>query len=358
MTCLFFPYTASCHGFKIFALGLLLLAGPLLSSADAKRLHAVLIADTNSDLSVSVTRDINQLRECLEIGLPDDTIRFHIMTGDEVTSAKVLHKIRTLPVPKGDPVLVFFAGHGGYDRRGHFLWFDHLQERVYREDLVEAIAKPVSPAFWILLTDCCANSLPVENPALPSSMNEPNHTLMTQLFFGQKTGGTVNVNSCRPGQVASGDDLNGGLFTHALCSVFLEHAHQSMNWDQLFKKVRAETSGQSEAILMRSASPHYQGRFPQHAQVPYSFHTMYGKPVNNGRLGVFLDSNLTITSLIPDGAAQQAGIRPGSQITAVNGMSVNNKVDLNNALGCSKKETQISLRESNHLSTVDVILNY
>lgn len=317
------------------ALTLLFAASLLSSNATAQTLHAILIADTDSNIGLSVAADVENLEKTLRNGLPASKLSIKKIDGSSVSPSYLKQYIRNLPIQPNDPVLVYYSGHGGFDpNRGHFLATE--QGRLYRSELINSLTQPYTPKFWALITDCCANySRYTTTPYVQS----PDSTrLLTHLFF--ETNGNIDITSSKPGQVSMGM-ADGGLFTKSLCNVLKENADRSLNWDRVFRTTRSRAARLAERYFDDSDTS-YRG-YPQRTQIAWSFDTMYGQNVNDSRLGIGLNGRW-IQQVDSGSAASNGGLKPGMTVVGVNGYRVDNDQDIRAAVFQSPQDATIQVR--------------
>lgn len=317
--------------------------------AFGQKLHALLIADTDSNIRDSVSSDIKHLRQTLEAGLPAGRLKITEITGSDVTPNGITHQLLRLEIQANDSVLMFYSGHGGYDPDGgHFLSLTH-GGRLYRSEVVKSITQPYTPRFWGIITDCCASFPPVSTRPYLGTGGQT--TLLTHLFL--ETTGRVDITSSRPEQVSLGLSEMGGVFTWSLCQVLMENANRKLNWDEVFRLVRSETAQRSEQFMSNLREPHVHNGIEQRIQIPYSFRTMYGNDVNGTRLGLSSENRL-ITSVRPNSAAARAGLRPGMRVMQVNGYEIGSDRQAATAIYFSGRDASIDVLANGRRQSIEV----
>ncbi len=337
---------------------LIMLAFALANSgmAHGQRLHALLVADTDTGgkIGVSVRTDIKNLRTILEAGLPAARLRITEITGNAVTPNNLTSRLRNLQINSDDAVIIYYSGHGGFDpNRGHYFALTN-GGRLYRSAVVSAITQPYTPRFWGVITDCCASIPPIA--VAPILAPGDRTTLLTHLFL--ETRGRVDFTSSRPEQISLGiPPPIGGLFTWSLCKVLDENANQRLQWDDVFRLTRAETADFSEGFMAKNRDTHIHNGITQRTQIPYSFRTMYGKDVNGLRLGMS-SQGMVVTSVRSQSPASRAGLRSGMRVIRVNGTRVSSDRQIATAINFSTRTATLDVESNGVGRTINVRLAY
>ena len=332
----------------------------LLSSchlASAQKLHAILVADTDSNLKQSVQSDIAHFKSVLKAGLPNNKLRIIVIKGKQVTPNNITNLLKGIVINPTDSVLFYYSGHGGFDnKKGHFFALTNSKQHLYRSQVVHAITNPFKPRFWAIITDCCA-SVAKAAPQCAAAGGKQNKSkkLLTHLFL--KTKGSINITSSRPEQVSYGP-ASGGLFTTSFCNVLGSNFNKQFDWNEIFYKTRSETSSLSECGLSNEVNFYTFNGIKQKTQIPYSFQTMYGKPVNGLRLGIYTNNNSVITSVLQGSVAAMIGLKAGVKIIRVNGQLVPTNDLLVTAVNFSQKNAVIEVNDNGVLKKTKVQLAY
>lgn len=337
----------------LFVIATLLAISPT-SELHAQRLHALLVADTDSNIGESVRADIQNIKTILKDGLPQGKLSVIELTGSDVTPNQITSRLVNLQIQPNDAVILYYSGHGGYDRQnGHYLALSN-GGRLYRSRVVNAITQPFTPRFWGVITDCCASIPPIAMAPVLAPGNSK--TLLTHLFLESR--GRIDITSSRPEQVSLGfAPPTGGVFTWSFCSVLHENAARRVNWDEIFRMTRAETARLAEMSMSRDPTPHVHDGIEQRTQIPYSFQTMYGQDVNGLRLGLS-HTGLRITQVDNGSVAERAGMRSGMQIVRVNGKLIQSDDQMNTAINFSPRDTTIDVTHQGRSQTISVSLAY
>jgi hypothetical protein len=182
---------------------------------DARFLHVLMVFDTNDPtIGKSVGLDYAEMSKMLAAGLPPKRYGVSILAGKDVTPENILGHYSRLRMDRNDSLLFYYAGHGAWDTKSHYLQMNG-GKRIRRTDIRAAMERR-GARLNILLTDCCSiytgqaefNRLGIADPYM-----------YRDLFFRHR--GTVDVTAARKGQVALGNQVNGGYFTMGLSDVFM-----------------------------------------------------------------------------------------------------------------------------------------
>jgi caspase domain-containing protein len=217
--------------------------------AELRKLHALLVVDTLSGLGESVAVDGNRIEDMLRSGVPRDRLDLTLLTGKDVTSARVLDYFQNLKAGPDDGLLFFYAGHGATDpEKGHFQALQKLDTTpLFRSDLKRSMSSH-RPGLIVILTDCCSTRYPLGKkrrvsviPGLARKLDPILHCLLFQHR------GVVDVTATSEG-AAFGDDEEGGLFTRTLARTIQKHSDNLarapdgfVTWAELFQEVQSGT---------------------------------------------------------------------------------------------------------------------
>lgn len=189
-----------------------------LDGNDARRLHALIVADT-ADPSVGSLVDIDGRRfyELLTDEIPEIRRgRVEVLKGSNVTSETLFRTIDEMPVTPEDTVFCYFTGHGAYVReRGQVLRMSGGQ-LVPRADLLTRL-RGKRARLTVLITDACSN---IVEPRVFASIREAegiDHDVCRYLFFRHV--GVVDLHAAAPGEEAVALNGTGSLFTASLIDV-------------------------------------------------------------------------------------------------------------------------------------------
>jgi hypothetical protein len=211
-------------------LGLCCLAGQAGAQADAasqapehRRLLALLVIDTNSNLAESVACDLHTMEGLLRNNIPEGRLEVKVLKKDDVTREKILDHYRKLEVKPTDALLFFYAGHGATDPElGHCFVLQHNNDKPERKYKVLSrrelrdVMQEKQAGLVVILTDCCSNIVRLKESKRPvTEFNPPReiNPVARNLFFQHR--GIVDI-TASTNEASWGDDVRGGLFTRSL----------------------------------------------------------------------------------------------------------------------------------------------
>ena len=234
-------------------------------------LHALLVFDTNTNLTPAVKLDKKNMLDLLSQTLPADRYTAKILEGGAVTPERVAKYFAEVKPAPNDTLLFYFTGHGsirdggtaadGIDKGFTFeLQSDGTPSKcpLARAD-VRKFMEAKKTRLAVLLTDCCSNkeSLPPPRRLTPKKFKpteggDPT-PLMTSLFF--KPSGVADVTAATR-DVAVCDDAIGSYFTFALCQAAYAHGGETLGWKQMLASVQENTkNAHDQALRKGSAEP-------------------------------------------------------------------------------------------------------
>ncbi len=181
---------------------------------ELRKLHALLAVDTRSGLGESVAVDGEHIANLLRAGIPRDRLDMIMLTGKDLTAARILQFFQEAMVESTDALLFYYAGHGAIDAtKGHWMALQHLETKpLVRDDLKKAM-QAKKPGLLVLITDCCSDRVPLPGKKRkiipePGEAKELNPVLRC-LFFQHR--GVVDITADSDDTQAWGDEHEGGL---------------------------------------------------------------------------------------------------------------------------------------------------
>lgn len=168
---------------------------------------------------------------------------------DYPTRDRILAWIEDVNPEPNDVVLVYFAGHGS-KRDASELEDDgtYVQVRggiLHRRELVEALEESDARncRLRVLITDSCSGNGTGESVTTMSTVEDEygKGRALSDLFVRHE--GLLHLASASPGEVAFGDDVNGGWFTSELTVAIYKDRPadtQFVRWDQIFSETHDE----------------------------------------------------------------------------------------------------------------------
>jgi hypothetical protein len=212
---------------------------------EIRRLHALIVIDTQSDLRDSIIVDKARIESLLARTIPKDRYDATTLVGGEVTRERVLAYYRNLKADRSDALLFYYAGHGAVDpTRGQYFYFQKGKtDPLFRSVLRQAILQKQA-GLSILLTDCCSNHLKVPNKRRRSDTAAPAKDISPVarcLLFQAR--GIVDITAASD-NAAWGDDQDGGIFTRTVARLVLGDADRLdtdrdgfVSWKEFFARL-------------------------------------------------------------------------------------------------------------------------
>lgn len=214
---------------------------------ELKRLHALLVIDTNSNLRESVSVDGERIELLLKHTIPSSRLSLKVLSGNDVSEKNILQYYRSLATSSSDALLFFYAGHGATDpEKGHYLAFNAGKSgQILRSTLRQAM-RDKHAGLAVIWSDCCSNrvALPktTKRPAKPAPTTL--NPVVRNLLFQHR--GIVDVTGST--EASFGDDDNGGIFTRTLAGLMqgdikqLDKNHDNfVSWQEFYPLLEEET---------------------------------------------------------------------------------------------------------------------
>jgi hypothetical protein len=278
--------------------------------------------------------------------------------------ATILRAIRECPAGRDDAILVYYTGHGGYNRQhGQFLGLTSANgaEILPRTDVRNAL-KAKGVRLTALITDCCYSHVPI--PAGPEEVgaappNEMSAAILQSLFF--KARGEIDITSSQKDTPSAVDQTSKrSIFTIAMVQVMRDRANDALSWDQFFLEVRDAADAEFQRVFPGGVKDR-EGKVVQNEQLALAFRLpgdtaldksgpRFGvRGLNTGGQGV------RIKEVFAGYPGQKAGLRPGDTIVGINGTAVRTEADYDKAVDSSGQEMDVAIVRadgSRHVITV------
>lgn len=292
-----------------------------LDGNDARRLHALIVADT-ADKAVGPLVDIDG-RKFYEL-LTDEIPEFRrglveALKGTSVTKENLFAKIDAMAVEPSDTLFCYFTGHGAYVReRGQVLRMAG-GEVVPRAELLERM-KSKNARLTILITDACSN---IVEPRVFASIREAegiDHDVCRYLFFRHR--GVVDLHAAAPGEEAVALNETGSLFTSSLVDVLRQpnsaFPRMPITWRDVVGQAAARTADRFKMEF--NASKDFRLLFPNQTTQTVKAANL-GEPIPapipkvDWRLGIRMGETggqgVRIDAVFPNSQAEWAGFEVG-----------------------------------------------
>jgi hypothetical protein len=303
----------------------LAIARPALAQPDvAKRIHALIVFD---EKVTGAAKDGKEVEHVLHEAFnnpkmfPEGDLKripatITVLRGAEATATKVLEYYRELEEVGEDTLLFYYAGHGGFDQRGHHLVL--RSGRFYREDLRRAMLLK-APRLTVILTDCCSGYVEGE-------LEMPKAQLKWKVLYTLlgRHRGLVDITAATPGTLSFGDE-GGGIFSRSMCHLFCVApkdvgASEKLKsgyvaWPEFFEYLQNKTKENYAKFREKNADdPEV---VAQAKLVPFAFalpQWRFGARINDLEGG-----GIYVEEVFKQSPAESAGMRPRQVIESVDG---------------------------------------
>jgi hypothetical protein len=219
--------------------------------SELRRVHALLVVDTLSDLGESVKVDGERIDHLLSNMLPKDRAEIVVLTGKDVNANAILSYFRGLKVGRDDALFFYYAGHGATDpQKGHFLALQELGIKpLLRADL-RRVMQEHQPGLVVIMTDCCSTrfSLGKTRRLYLDKGNAASIDPVLRCLLYQSRG-LVDITAAS-GNASFGDDHEGGIFTRSFAKLVEDGIATSdanhdgfVSWPEFFSRLQSRTDG-------------------------------------------------------------------------------------------------------------------
>ena len=218
-------------------------------------IHALLVADSDSNLRKSVLQDVVMLSGALEEAFKEhpSRLRLETRTGKSVKVSEILSWFHNLNSNPDDTLLFYYSGHGEIrPNLGHVLSLTNAENGnkiLPRADILREM-KCKRTRLVVVLTDCCSTIRPLPPP--PSAVTPvpppPPWAVAGCLLLQHR--GLVDINASCPGQEAWPDfTAVGGIFTGNLSMLLNGNMRDSIDkngdkfieWDEFYPMLEKRT---------------------------------------------------------------------------------------------------------------------
>jgi hypothetical protein len=322
-----------------------------------KRVRALLVIDTNSNLTAAVKIDRDNLVELLRKTIPPGSLELVVFEGDKVNPDDILSYYRNLETGPDECLFFYYTGHGATEKkRGHVLTMGRSGaiRFLFRSDLLAEMRRK-NPGLVVCLTDCCSNVIELKNPRpgiRTAGSTDTIHPVMLDLFFRSR--GVVDITAAEYDTSAFCDNETGSFMTAALKRLVLSEPPKGkdgyLTWRDFFPPLRAET----ERIFKNwkgKLSPEDAAQIKQDNQSPVAFE-LPGEAAGDGARGYKLGARVNlrpggqgvvVQAVTLDGPAARLGIEKDDVILAVNGQPVRSLQEYARLLDTSGGRVRLTL---------------
>lgn len=208
-----------------------------MSFAEEPMLHAVIVVDTHSNVGQFVQIDKHNALRTIHGGFRDANqlhrLSMTVLEGQTATPQNAIAALRALKPAPNDTVLFYYAGHGASEQgRGHFLRMS--AGKLTRKTLKQEIDRH-NVRLKVILTESCSNMMPASHFAMKPGVATGDWEKLSRLFFAES--GTVDVNSCRPGQIARAGGGTGAFWTYCLSNTLCSPSQEPVTWQSVLNSV-------------------------------------------------------------------------------------------------------------------------
>src|SRR4051794_35077849 len=167
------------NSLRLLPLAALLALAPVARADDVpelKRLRALIVIDTKSNLAESVHEDGERIEKLLHDNIPRSRYTLKVLKGDDVSEAKILDFYKTLKTGPDEALFFFYAGHGAYDNAKKEPVFELKRADkvigVLRRTVVQAM-EAKGAGLNVILSDCCSSPVKLEQLKIQTRVPAP-----------------------------------------------------------------------------------------------------------------------------------------------------------------------------------------
>ena len=231
---------------NLLLLATLFLSG--FSQMEAKQIHALLTADTISEVKVASVKDLKHIKKELQsiASATSMNLRTKVLNGTHLTKEQVSHWADNSNIQSDDVVFFYFTGHGLRTSKNQTIWpciyFPPKKEIVDFCEIIDELTSKRA-ALCIIIADCCNNFVKAPTFLAQKAYLKPkneNHIaskhMYKQLFTN--TQGVIIASGSTPGK-RSWCTQKGSIFTNALISSLKHELEESdPRWERILNKTK------------------------------------------------------------------------------------------------------------------------
>ncbi len=347
----------------------LFLAVGVAQSAQAQRLHALILADTSpwanwGRYQLAVQMDSSVMMSLFATNVPEHQLV--LRTEDIADNAsgdptRIVAMIKQMAVDPNDTFVFYFSGHGGSDDRGQYLAF--AGGRLYRDE-IRALLQQKGARLNVIITDCCNQRADGQNFGAPSMDMQPPATvtpLFQSLFF--QPSGIVDISGSSPGEAAffgplddESGDFPGSLFTSQIEKFIYRFKHYPSTWDHFLRSISLNVHLAFRAAYPGGAVGGKGGQF-QSDQNVYAYQYPGMPPKQGPRTGFVVRDHQNQGAMITNvragfpasqvydlSARRYVSLQPGEVIVAANNVPIRTVAEIVNVTRESPQVMRLKIR--------------
>jgi hypothetical protein len=332
---------------------------------ELKKIHVLLVIDTNSDIRDYVAPDEATMKEIFFGGVPADRHDLKVLKGDDATPDGIIEYYRRLRAGQDEGLVYYYSGHGatikdqvlalGFNRdRGQ------AGQQLRRQTLISAMRQK-NAGLIVVFTDCCTTQVTAgrQEPTLgagppPEGARELN-PVMRCLFVQHR--GIVDITAATNAASVGYKDV-GGAFTLVLNELLVNAEVKRFNasgdfvtWKEFFEPLRDRTNNLVSTLARKAGAAGHEVKTD--TQVPQALQLAdegvvarprwrFGKQVLNlaGGQGVY------VRRVFRDTPAERAGLGEGDVIVSIDSQPIRDEDDCARAIDRSDGTIKILLRQA------------
>ena len=341
-------------------------------SVEASRLHVLLLCDTaDASIGAWAAADRRSMSAAFKLNVREADLNLVTLSDNQLSASNSINALRQIvrQALPDDAILVYFSGHGGYDKDGHHLVTG--RERLRRLTVLQELKKK-DCRLRMLITDACFQEVRVPTiPADPAFLSPLETTpLFHNLFF--KSRGMLDINSCTKTQQAwchPNNPIAGSIFTRIIIEEFEKEANNPRyGWNDLITQLAKQTPVRFRQFVSRDLA---EGQTSQDPLMFTNYIVHSGErrndPVMYTRLGLLIEEwngQLLVrgrdefgfgSRLKEPGKALNWTLDPGDIIDEFNGIEVSTHEQIRDIL--DKAEGEVGLKVRSNGKTYEFIGN-
>lgn len=343
--------------------GLLALSAPQAGrAADLDKLHVLIAVDTEDpNIGRDCVKDRDNFKKLLAEGIPASRYEVTVLEGKQMTRDNVLGHFRRLKVGGQHGLVFLFSGHGAVNRGDgeHYMQMQGSERLLARKDVREAMVK-TGAGLAVLLTEAGANLIDLkpapaprpkdrisvrglkvpDGPGSNRPATDPIKPGYRQLFFAAR--GVADINGAMTGTSDWSDPEGGSIFVRGLLQTLIDKRDDSdLTWPavyaDLIEKTRATFADWKKKTLEEVRRGALEvGREEREALEKQADQTPQAFLLPDCKVGLIVEGQggkgVRVLSVLLDGPAHRAGLKPGDVITRMDGRDVREVKDYDAAL--------------------------